>query len=184
MISELWYIQLSGTIPSNNTLLSGTFPIIKNDTLRELELFGLFKNKFTNKISNLFEFPIPPNLIGIALHDNKFRDNHIQNFLDYSLNNLTQLQYLTLHGNKDISGTFPSIVNNSILNIFTIHGCDLFGSLSSQISFSNLTYVSFMYNRLSCDVPGKTFILNIQSKFTLVKIIYLKYPHVYIISIK
>eukprot|EP01084_Bolivina_argentea_P197667 338691_1 len=144
----------------SNNKFYGTFPSF-NHTTKLRELF-LHENNFDGILSKIFiDYKVINALQYIVLHNNNFQDNDISNLLQYWLTskNMSSLEILTISNNKRISGHLPIVSSNkpiyqNNLLYFVAHSCDLSGSISQHLHFTNLKYLTLFNNRISCELPS------------------------------
>eukprot|EP01084_Bolivina_argentea_P318803 552965_1 len=125
------------------------------------------------RVATLFTKNSFQNLQILLLDNNDFFDQNINEFLHNIFINSPKLVSFTLHGNKYLSGSLPSLSDNSHdifmdnLQILTLHDLDLHGTipnylhLSRNVSMSNSILITLHNNRLSGTIPIALF-LNIK----------------------
>eukprot|EP01084_Bolivina_argentea_P263137 445261_1 len=156
---------------SENALKGVLAPFSSN--LIHLEKILLHKNLFDQDLSELFvNYQSLKSINTLTLHDNFFHHDDITDLFGFWLyNNLTNMEILSFFNNPGIFGHFPSpksFINQTTLTHLMIHGCNLYGTLPTNVRFKNLSAITMFDNRLSCKVPPNLVDINDDKDFNLI----------------
>eukprot|EP01084_Bolivina_argentea_P217679 369539_1 len=125
--------------------------------------------KIKNNFSQLFEERNTPHLKGLNLHDTEIYDDDATETLQY-LFNLTDISFILIGNNKNIHGQIPEYNikhNQSSLQNFMFHNCDISGSIPNNLHFTSLQNISLFNNRLSCGIPNNFIFNNTVSSYVI-----------------
>jgi len=158
---DLWYNNLSGTIPPE----LGSLTNLKALTLASNELGGTIPSKLgslTNLESlqlwnNQLSGPIPPALGNLTnLEWLSFGDNQLEGMIPSELSRLNNLSILELEDNK-LSGTIPPELGNlTRLTWLALWGNQLEGVIPPELgNLTNLTHLNLSENQLSGTIPSE-----------------------------
>eukprot|EP01084_Bolivina_argentea_P286365 491222_1 len=133
--------------------LNGDFPVLPS-TIQHVIAHD---NYFTGTLSTIFQNVVNmTNLEMVTLNNNHFSDDNITDLL-HKLFLLPQLITLSISNNGKISGEildYPTIINQSTLEIFLANDMNLYGSLPHNLTFTKIKYMTLYNNRLSCSLPN------------------------------
>eukprot|EP01084_Bolivina_argentea_P286367 491224_1 len=150
--------------------LNGDFPILPS-TIQHVVVHGnqltaltkiemstnSLNGYFTGTLSTIFQNVVNmTNLEMVTLNNNHFSDDNITDLL-HKLFLLPQLITLSISNNGKISGEildYPTIINQSTLEIFLANDMNLYGSLPHNLTFTKIKYMTLYNNRLSCSLPN------------------------------
>ncbi|KAK7276389.1 hypothetical protein RIF29_17528 [Crotalaria pallida] len=160
--------QLSGTILSNIHL---AFPNLQHFLVGDNQFTGTFPSSISNLtglqefeiVLNFFEGPIPPTLGSLNklywfnIDSNNFGSAraHDLDFL-YSLTNCTQLEFLSLGGNR-FGGVLPDVISNLTTNLYYLNTRtnQIFGMIPEGIGrLTGLTTLYMGENFLQGTIPN------------------------------
>eukprot|EP01084_Bolivina_argentea_P285740 490066_1 len=158
---------LVGITLVNNSNLKGTLPKYALNS-SDLVIVEIQNNRhLTGDISHLLTIDSLKNLNVLALDGNDFFDKSVTEFLQNIFTYATQLQLLTLHGNKYLSGSLPTFSKDIYLDnlqVLTLHNLDIYGTISDKIHLSqnvsieiNNVLFTLYGNRISGSIPNGLF---------------------------
>eukprot|EP01084_Bolivina_argentea_P318836 553030_1 len=137
--------------------LHGTFPAILS---KNIQVFDISDNKFSGSVSTIFQLERYSKLEVVSLHGNNFCDDDIGAVIKKIFTYSSNLQAMTIYGNKYIGGKFPEFSEEIYLDklaVFAIHRCEISGTLPSELHFSHPNISSFVLsvygNLLSSYLP-------------------------------
>eukprot|EP01084_Bolivina_argentea_P318805 552967_1 len=164
---------LTSIVLINNTNLRGSLPEpALNSSL--LQIVKIQNNKhLTGNIENLLTVQSMQYLEFLALDNNNFVDQNMEKFIKLLFKEAENLQLLTLHNNKYLSGAFPHFSDNIYLDnlqVLTMHNLDIYGTISNKLYLSrNVTMndsilFTLFGNRLSGHIPSELFGIKAENK--------------------